>query len=205
MNNFELSSFLQNIYEDYKKYTSSISTNVMASSFECVQLFINLCENSKPSRVMDMGSGFSSVALRRYKKICGYDIEIVSVDTDILWLNKTTSFLKELNLSVDNLYGINDFIKTNHGIFDLILYDMGHYQNGTRQQWIPFVINECIHSNSSILFDDTNNIHYFLFIMEYLSTTCQFTMTNTRPITNDQFGRYSMLFNNISLLHNKII
>jgi hypothetical protein len=179
-----------NINDEYNEYVNKISTPIMASSLEYVNFLIRICNELIPRNVLDLGSGFSSFALRKYTKS-----KITTVDTDREWLSKTDFFLKEHDLPRDNLFTLQEFFKKVE-TFDIISFDIGYYQNGIRQQILPNIINNYIDPNSHIVFDDMHIMHYQMFVLDYLSNF-NFVMINAKGETLDNFGRYALLFTGI--------
>lgn len=191
-----LDGFKEFLLNDYIEYTNSISTTIMASSIECASFLLMLCEELQPKTVVDLGSGFSSFALRKYSSTFNKAINVTSADLDDSWLQKTYDFLYSKKLNCDNLLNINDFIKVKR-VYDLILYDVAYYQNGTRQQFLPLVLQNNVNSSSYVLFDDMHITHYNMFVLNFLSDY-NFKLLNIKPLTLDSFGRYSVLVTGLS-------
>jgi hypothetical protein len=192
----DLNKFKDFLLNDYNDYIGSISTAVMASSIECSAFLLLLCKLLRPKFIVDLGSGFSSVALRKYASEFDTSINITSADLDDSWLQKTHDFLYNKKLNCDNLLNISDFFKIKR-VYDLILYDVAYYQNGTRQQLLPLILKNNVNSSSYILFDDMHIMHYNMFVMNFLSDY-NFKLLNTKPLTLDSFGRYCMLVTDLS-------
>jgi predicted O-methyltransferase YrrM len=94
----------------------------MALSLETAALAWVLCEERKPSKIVDMGSGFSSFVLRHWAKTSG--AEVWSIDDDAAWLEKSRDFCRLTNVSVDN-FETWDAFKNRDDRFDLVIYDLG--------------------------------------------------------------------------------
>jgi hypothetical protein len=167
----------------------------MASSLEYSNFLIHLCETKNPKKVLDLGSGFVSFALRKYRKDSNSNFMMVTVDTDEKWLMKTSNYLKDKKLPTDNLITLTKLLELTES-FDLISYDIGYYQSGIRQQILPYIIENYVSEGTFVLFDDMHIAHYQMFVLEYLNNF-HFIMMNTRSKTLDRFGRYAMLFTNI--------
>ncbi len=118
---------------DHKDYCTRIGHPVHAASLELVGLTLGLCETQKPSRVVDLGSGFTSFALRRYA-LGVPGLEVHSVDDNAEWLEKTRAYLNEKSLSDTNLAHWPDFAAAGRaGQFDLVLHDMGFMDTRFRE------------------------------------------------------------------------
>lgn len=187
---------IKNLLEkDYNLYCNKVSTEIMASSLECVLLLLGLCMDAKS--VIDFGSGFSSYALRKFAKIYNKDIEIYSVDDDVEWLDKTRQFIEQNGLDSKNILPLDAALKLIDRKFNVVFFDIAHYQDGTRQAIFPAVLNRFVENETKLLVDDLHIFDYFIFIYNYLTERCKYKMINTRPQTLDKFGRFSMLFTDI--------
>ena len=193
---FNLKDTFRTLLEkDYLDYVNSVTTPEMAASLECTLFLLELCGDISPRSVIDFGSGFSSFALRKYREEYNSIFTITSVDTDENWLIKTKQFIESKNIDNSNIITFDKFMEKPRN-YDLILYDVAYYQNGTRQQLLPIVLQNCVHNKTNILFDDMHIQHYFMFVLHIMSGL-KFNMINAKPYTLDNYGRFSMLFNNI--------
>ncbi|MFW9872209.1 MAG: hypothetical protein ACFFG0_03830 [Candidatus Thorarchaeota archaeon] len=189
-------NYVDFLKEDYQDYITTVTTQEMAASLECSSFLLYLCDKISPRAVADFGSGFSSFALRKYRKHTGKLFTLKSIDTDKEWLKKTSHFIKRKGMVDSNLILFKEFIEDLPIQFDLILFDIAYYQDGTRQNILPMVLNNCVNENTNILFDDMQINHYFMFVLEKMFGL-NFNMINTRHHTIDNFGRFSILFNNL--------
>jgi len=76
--------------------------------------------------VVDLGSGFSSAALRLARKagLVRPDVEIHSVDDDPEWLRRTREFLERTDLPTDNLHLWHGFAARHRDSrFDVVLHE----------------------------------------------------------------------------------
>jgi len=104
--------------EAYLQYIKDVSSPVWAISWELAVYLDKLIQELRPNRILDLGSGFSSLVFRRYEQA-----ETTSVDIDPLWLEKTRLFLEDHQLSTANMHLMQDF--KFEGDYDLILLDAG--------------------------------------------------------------------------------
>lgn len=111
----------------HEDYCSRVGHPVHAASIELTALMLALVERRQVRRVVDLGSGFTSWALRQYKRDTGADLDIWSVDDSPEWLAKTRAFLAETGLDDDQLRVWSEFIEEDGhaGTFDLVLHDLG--------------------------------------------------------------------------------
>ena len=106
-------------------YNTRIGHPVHAGSPELVALLQIMIQTMEPSRVVDLGSGFSSFVFRTLAARAETDMEVWSVDDSSEWKEKTRQYLEEMKCQTENLHTWADFIVDNPGDFDLVLHDMG--------------------------------------------------------------------------------
>jgi len=145
-NKEQYNSLLRKQYEDY---TLNISTKSMAASLTCCSYFIHLIEMLKPTSVIDFGSGFSSFAIRNYKKITGVNFKTFSVDSDSEWLEKSRLFCFNNHVLTENFY---TWKHTPREPFDLIFFDIDMTKK--RLNYFKPLFNDFCHDGTVILFDD---------------------------------------------------
>ena len=178
---FEFEKYRSFLLKEYENYVTSISTRAMAVSMKCCCYFLHLIEKIQPKSVIDFGSGFSSFAIRKYKKITGNNFEIWSVDSDKKWLKKSKVFCKNNNVESDNFY---EWSNVEERRFDLIFFDIDKTVKRL-DYFAPLFENFC-NGNTVILFDDMHKpilrkqLHYELNNLNKEHTFC-----NTEQITKE--------------------
>ena len=70
---------------------------------------MHICRAPTPTRVLDLGSGFSSLALRHYAASAGHAVSVVSVDDNPRWLDTTRDYLEEHGYSAGELRPWSEF------------------------------------------------------------------------------------------------
>lgn len=145
-NKQKFDSFLKRWYDDY---VINVSSKSMAASLSCCSYFLQLIETLKPKSVIDFGSGFSSFAIRRYKKITGENIKTYSVDSDKEWLLKSKLFCEENRIPSDNFYTWEEVPRET---FDLIFFDIDMTKK--RLGYFKPLFKDFCHDRTVILFDD---------------------------------------------------
>ena len=130
----------------------------MAVSLESAALLHVLCDTIKPARVLDLGSGFSSFVLRRWREQTGSDTRIVSVDDDAAWLERTGQYLSQQQLPTHDLFVWSDFVdlETDEP-FDLVFHDGGSMR--FRLEQVAFVCSET-RKGGMLLLDDMHKPDY---------------------------------------------
>jgi predicted O-methyltransferase YrrM len=134
-----LASGIPDLEPAYHKYVREISTPEMAVSLETSQFLYILAKAIRARRILDLGSGFSSYALRLYSMDARSDITVYSVDDNEKWLARTIEFLRLSKIREDNLLDWYSFQHLPPLCFDLIFHDLGNM--ALRAQALPFVIS----------------------------------------------------------------
>jgi predicted O-methyltransferase YrrM len=122
-------SKLQLLQEEYRplytRYVTEVSRADVAISLEQVALLAYLVRRSNFNRVLDTGSGFSSLVLR-LEAVRKPGVQCVSVEDNAMWLEKTRDFLRANNAPDENLLLWDQFAASRtYTNFDLIYHDMG--------------------------------------------------------------------------------
>jgi hypothetical protein len=95
------------LIEDFKYYAKNISGFAVSIQY-CICLLC-LCERYGLTSIIDLGSGFTSYALRRYRKAYDKDLAIYTVDNDPYWLSISCHYCEEKSLSDEFFYLWDDF------------------------------------------------------------------------------------------------
>lgn len=135
----------------YKKYVKEVSNRGMAASMECCVFLMAICEEINSKKVLDLGSGFSSYALRYYKNKYDQDMSVWSVDSNSNWLLKSKQFIEDYDLNIDHFHTWSEMEDMNEK-FDLIFFDIDVSKN--RPSYLKYVIDSFMTSDSFILLDD---------------------------------------------------
>jgi predicted O-methyltransferase YrrM len=182
--NFRYRHFLMPTYLDY---VSRVSWADHAVSLETAACLLQMCETQRPQRMLDTGSGYSSYVLRRYALQHGG--EVVSVDDDAAWMEKTADYLDESNVGTDGLMTWQDFQVKEHQPFDLIFHDMGTY--ATRISSLA-TVSAHIADDGNLVYDDmqANSVRAEARQVTEQAGRRYFSM---QRVTGDQIGRYAGL------------
>jgi predicted O-methyltransferase YrrM len=103
------------------EYFSTVSMESMALSLESAALVMVLCRALQPKRVVDLGSGFSSLVIRR----AAPDAQLFSVDHSSWWLDATRQFLEANDVDSAGLCTWDEFRASGETDFDLVIHDIG--------------------------------------------------------------------------------
>ena len=173
----------------YQNYVKSTSSEIMAMSFELSIFTLALCEITKPKKILDLGSGFSSFCFRYWIKNYSPNSEVFSVDDEPEWLEKTREFLLRHNLHGNQLITWDELIGGDYGKFDLVFYDFGTFP--VRKNSLNKVIDFASRPSILIL-DDMHSAEYGLYVKKTLKER-KLDGFSIRRYTNDKFTRYAYL------------
>ncbi len=136
---------------EHARYVKEVSIPEMAPSLAfCDQLW-RLMEGRKPATILDLGSGFTSY-LTRLWAMGETGVEVVSVDDNEEWLEKTHRYLLQRDLDGGQLI-LWDALPTalQDRRFDLVVYDLGVW--GTRIRKMREALNH-VAPGGVMLLDD---------------------------------------------------
>jgi predicted O-methyltransferase YrrM len=108
----------------YLEYVFTVSDAAWAISLDVAAFLLAVCRAGSPTRIADLGSGFSSYVFRTYARERRVGVEVVSVDDSTAWREKTSEFLRAHELSTDALLDWSEFEASRHE-FDLVFHDLG--------------------------------------------------------------------------------
>jgi predicted O-methyltransferase YrrM len=169
----------------YAEYTSSISPPDFAVSLETAAFLYSLCKRLAPRNILDLGSGFSSYALRSYAAERA-GVNVFTVDDDPSWLQKTSNFLAACNLPQENLMTWEDFLRHSPQPADIVFHDLGSMS--MRRASLPAALNHC-RIGGIIILDDMHKEEYAPHA-ERLLITGKFHAVDMCEYSLDHFGRF---------------
>jgi predicted O-methyltransferase YrrM len=175
----------------YIKYIKTVSNKGMTASLNTCIFLLALYDYTRAKKVADLGSGFSSFALRSLRNLENIDSEIISVDTNDIWLKKSYKFCEKNNIYDKNFKLWETFKDTNEK-FDLIFFDMDANKN--RPSYFSFIFEKLTTSNTFILIDDLHKQSMHNGLKKYLSKNkISLTNYNIKNKTLDELKRFSTL------------
>lgn len=166
----------------WREYVASVSGLEHAASVATCAYLRHLCGAVKPQRILDLGSGLSSAVFRRW----GDDAEVVTVDTDQDWLDKTGQFLADQGLATDGLFLADAPI---WGSFDLVFVDIA---NGKRREMWADMAARIVAPGGVIVFDDAQDDSHRV-AYEQAAAKHRITLRSIADLTVDAIGRWAML------------
>lgn len=190
VNEEKYKTLFDSIKSEHKIYIENISSPEMAMSLELAYFIMNYCIKYKPTRLLDLGSGFSSFVFRLFQNnFKEMDIIVYSVDDNDKWLLKTKDYLNKHSLKIDNLHNLEDFKNLNlKEYFDLILLDLNFVE--IRKEYLNFSMN-LISEKGLLIVDDVHKVE-FLREVKKAAKINEFKLSNIKTLTIDKLGRYAI-------------
>lgn len=144
---------LRDVHHDYCRRISGFDHGI---TLETAAYIDWVCHNTHLRSVADLGSGFTSYVLRRYADEAALHVEVASVDSDVVWLNRTEKFLAEHGLSTDRLLIGETWLREAPSC-DLIVHD---YAGGAvREFWMGLAATG-LESGGVLIFDDAHHAEH---------------------------------------------
>ncbi len=180
---------LQPIHQEYVRHVSEEDMALSLPTAVCLML---LCGILRPASALDLGSGFSSWVLRHCRREFDLlDMEVLSVDTDPAWLEKSARWVEAQGLG-DTGFALWD--QAPDRAFDLVLFDVE--RPPSRNGYLPRTLRRFCSRKTHLLLDDLHMPSYRIFVHETLSGF-NYRHVDCRRWTTDRFGRFASLFTEI--------
>jgi predicted O-methyltransferase YrrM len=173
----------------YERYIAEVSEAGMAVSWESARYLRDLCDALAPRRVLDLGSGFTSVVLRHYASSVEHPVSVVSVDDDPRWLERTRGFLDEHGYTQGELRVWSDFANAPGEAFDVVFHDLA---SGSVREAAMTVAVGCLSPRGVILFDDVHHLGHRR-AARRAAGDARLATYNLYRWTRDDVGRFALL------------
>lgn len=173
----------------YEEYTRTVSPSTEAISFQLTEKLVDTLmsyDGDKPLKVLDGGSGWSSVVLRALATVI--DMEVHTIDTRLDWLNKTMKFLQNKGLDTERTYTSPHKLpeKTK---YDVVIHDLGRCDAGERAEFLPEVY-KLVAKGGILILDDLHKPAYREAVDELLKKV-KAKLVSWETETKDQYGRFA--------------
>lgn len=182
----EIDAELRPAYDDY---VMSVSPAYMAASLETSIYLFHLCQATRATSVLDLGSGFSSYVFRRYAQEAGESVTVTSVDTEEQWLLHTSAFLDKHRCAADGLVTWADYQSAPTGPHDVVFHDLA--SGDVREAAMSFATKQ-VSDRGAIVYDDAHHQgHRDRMFAE--GTGAGLKLYSLRTRTLDSFQRWSVM------------
>ena len=141
-------------------------------------------------RILDLGSGSSTLLFRTIQRDSADNISVWTVDTWWQWLAHTMFECEQQRLNTEHMMCLDQFVALPEDIvgrFDLIFLDVN--ESVRRQAMLPDIHHMYMKPTSLLLLDDWHFPHYRK-PMTIALNKLGYKVTSLEKETKDQFGRY---------------
>lgn len=157
-------------------------------SLKVTTLIQRLCDQLHPQVIIDLGSGWSSFALRT---MCP-KAEVWSVDTDVNWLKKTIRFCERHGVTDDGRFVMWERFEQELprllGIAGLVVHDIGRVP--MRLEKLPTAL-DLVRPGGVIVLDDMHKEELLDGTVKVLATRPDFVINDTKGETLDEHTRFA--------------
>lgn len=176
----------RDLKDQYTNYLRDVSP--MAPSLKTIGLILELA--TPESHILDLGSGFSSYALRYYAE--RLDLRVWSVDDDSRWLQRTKEYCMAYGQKANRFWVWDRFIQISSRVvpFDVVFVDIGITKN--RPKYYGEVLKRLCDTNTFIVFDDMHKPSLKAAVDKELESY-DYLEVGVRDQTLDEFGRFCRL------------
>jgi len=175
--------------ESHAHYIANVGHPVHAASIELAVFMDVICNGLNPTRVADLGSGFTSFVVRSFAKGSTSGVDVSSVDDHPEWLQKTKDYLTGKDVSAQNVLLWDEFSGSDPAPFDLVLHDMGMMD--FRAQTLERVL-QLTRPGGVVILDDMHKPEYRTFALQTLEQK-GLEHYSLRALTHDNLTRYAYL------------
>lgn len=160
---------------------------VMAASLPFARFLRAWCDAREPTRIVDLGSGFTSWVIRDWARDRRVD-RVVSVDDDPGWLEVSRNFVRDRGLPDGNFVRWEEF-RWGAGRFDLVVWD---FSGVRRRASATRSAAGRVAPGGALLFDDIHKARLWHRArwLDWLGPAEGYSL---RAFTMDGYGRYAWL------------
>ena len=184
-----LASALDDLRSLRERYCAEVSSDRQALSLAAIGCVAETIRAHAVQRVLDLGSGFGSAALRQLRRSgCLPSVEeILSVDDSPQWLTATRSFCRAEDLGEDGFLDWADGVPEH--AYDFVLYDLGHMD--TRADRAGAIV-DLVRRPGFVYYDDLHKPG-FAHVVDQTTRDRGVVFIDVVDRTLDRFGRFGML------------
>ena len=172
----------------YGRYVKEVSQPEWAASIQLAAFLWHVSRVMEPTRILELGSGFTSYVLRRYREEHG-GVTVLSVDNNEEWLGKTAEFLRDVGIGDDGLILLDDLDETAvEREYDLVFNDV----LGTLRADMTAAAMRYRSPEGIVVVDDANREPDRRSVMK-CARRDGLKVYDLRPWTIDFYGRWALL------------
>lgn len=172
----------------HERYVTEVSDRNWAASLELSAFLWQLCRAVDARRVLELGSGFTSYVFRRYAAEADHDVQVLSIDDDDAWLEKTSAFLRSLGVPDRDLTPLRERDGALVGQFDLVFNDIV----GAIRPAMTAVAADHTKPGGVLVLDDANRVADRRSLLT-AAREHRLRTYDLRPWTQDAIGRWALL------------
>ncbi len=168
------------------------TTPVMAASLELSRFLIAWCSTVQPLRIVDLGSGFTSYALRRWAETEGAGSkELLSVDDEVEWLGRSREFSARSGLDSEGFLTWGEFegLAGARAGFDLVVND---FSSVRRRAELTDRVFGLVRRGGAVLCDDIQKARLWRAARQ-AARRQHFDGYSLRTYTLDRIGRFAWI------------
>jgi len=158
-------------------------------SLRAARFLYSICQISKPTSILDVGSGFSSYVFRKFKQT--NDVEVYSLANNEEQRIKSTRFSESCNISFENFIKWKDVYNLKKP-FDIVFLDMGDAEK--REGVLKVLIKNNINENTIFILNDMHIKELGEFTNRNFNDNTKHTRFGVKELTVDEYGRFLGLY-----------
>jgi SAM-dependent methyltransferase len=178
-----LRPYVQALMEPYIDYCRNVSRFGMPVSIQTAALFAYVCCETKATRILDLGSGFTSYISHVLSD------EAVSVDDSREWLDRTGSFLDGYKVGSDGLMLWDDWQASPGGPYQVVIHDFA--SGATREASMSTAV-QVLAERGVVIFDDANHETHHAEMLR-VADAAGLRFVDVTQETLDECGRYALM------------
>ena len=183
---------IPDIVERHVEYIRTTGTNAeMAASIELCRFLVRWCEANRPGRIADLGSGITSWTLRTWRDSECRTSEVVSVDDNPTWLDRSREFSAAAGTGEDGFLIWDQFLEgpAVETRFDLVVYDFGSVRDRAALMQRAY---DLVAPGGAIVCDDIQKARIWR-AARTATRRSRFSGLSLREQTLDSAGRFAWL------------
>ncbi len=185
----EIHAIGEELLPHYRAFLSQNTGRRKTISLEFSVFLVWWCRRMRPRRILDLGSGFSSLVVRHCLDLRPQPV-VWSVDANLDQLEATRRFLARTGASCERLVSWDEFEASDERAFDLILHDLSDRQSLCRAV-LRDVLSR-VRPGGFVVLDDVQK-SYFERYARHVLRDQNLRSFSLRSLDRDRVSRYQLL------------